>query len=58
MNCPHCNGNHKQEQCPRVKSIEYDDNGNIKKIELRNIEDVGAPHSYDQEIPTEGRLNL
>ncbi len=32
--CPWCDGVHPPERCPRIKSIEYHDNGAIRKIEF------------------------
>lgn len=32
VGCPHCGGTHPG-QCWRIKSIEYHDNGSIKRIE-------------------------
>lgn len=34
MNCQHCGGSH-QGQCPRIKAIEYDEKGNVKRIEFK-----------------------
>ena len=35
--CPHCGGFH-QTTCPRIKAIEYAENGTVKRIEFH------APH--------------
>ena len=32
--CQYCGASHHPEACPRVKSIEYHDNGTVKKVEL------------------------
>jgi heterodisulfide reductase subunit C len=34
-NCPHCGGYHTG-TCPKIKSIEYHENGTIKKIEFKD----------------------
>jgi hypothetical protein len=40
--CPHCSGGNVQVYhsgaCPRVRSVEYHENGSIKRIEYREIE--------------------
>lgn len=35
INCPFCGGPHPQTACPRVKSIEYDERGNVRRVELQ-----------------------
>lgn len=55
MICPHCEGDHKQEQCPRIKSVEYDNVGNIKKVELDNERQYGVASSAKC---NKNRLNL
>ncbi len=36
QNCQHCGGNHNGSTCWRIKSIEYNDNGTIKRIEYQD----------------------
>ena len=53
--CPYCSGSHAIEQCPRVQSVEYNPDGSVKKVELRD----NAPSSLrDRLHAPEERLNL
>ncbi len=35
MNCRHCGGSH-SDQCPRVKTIDYYEDGTVKRVEYRD----------------------
>ncbi len=51
--CPYCNGIHAG-VCPRVKAIEYHENGNVKRVEFLTPGDYMAPlHSspFDKPLP-------
>lgn len=38
-NCEHCGMIH-QQTCPRIKAIEYHDNGNVKRIEFHDQQPI------------------
>jgi hypothetical protein len=42
--CPRCHEPHEWETCPYVKAIEYDDVGNITRLEFLTPADYGRPH--------------
>lgn len=53
--CPYCSGSHPVEQCPRVQSVEYNPDGSVKKVELRDNAPTGL---RDRMRGAEERLNL
>ena len=48
--CNHCGNSHNGMTCPRVKAIEYHENGTIKRIEFKDDAPVFAP--YPMPMPT------
>lgn len=40
--CPYCDNTH-EGQCPKVKAIEYFENGQVKRIEFRSLSDYLPP---------------
>lgn len=63
--CPHC-GNDHAGQCPRIKSVEYADTGQIRKIEYHNqlrnpdlaIELSRCVHDLCKDVPHDIGLKL
>lgn len=47
--CPHC-GMYHQATCPRVKAIEYHNDGTVKRIEFHTPE-YGFPSVIVSEVP-------
>jgi hypothetical protein len=55
LRCPYCSESHNVEKCPRVQSIEYNPDGTIKKVELR---DNGSTSLRGRIKNTEDHLHL
>ena len=49
--CEHCGSSHSG-QCPRIKAIEYYQNGNIKRIEYKTAADWGPQVSFPSPCTT------
>jgi hypothetical protein len=41
-NCPYCGGRHKGIVCPKIRAIEYFENGTVKRVEFH------GPQSWPQ----------
>lgn len=57
-NCPHC-GIYHQTTCPRIRAIEYHQDGTIKRVEFHAPQPVTAIQAFNPNIaPTNGRAAL
>jgi hypothetical protein len=43
MKCIYCGALHDVQMCPKIKSIEYFENGTIKRVEFKSAADFGPP---------------
>jgi hypothetical protein len=39
--CPYCGAPHKFEMCPKLKAIEYFEDGGVKRVEFKTAADFG-----------------
>lgn len=47
--CPYCNGAHLGVTCPRIKKIEFMENGQVKSIEFKDTPHPNKPFRDMQE---------